>query len=65
MVKQKPKGQYGKSHGKGQRRRAISHMDENYVPESTVDRENDDDLVEPVPRLKIEVPVAMWVRIFS
>jgi pre-rRNA-processing protein TSR3 len=36
-------------------------MDDNYIPESAIDREGDEDLLESKPRLKIEVPVAMWV----
>jgi hypothetical protein len=38
-------------------------MDEDYIPQSVVDRQADDDLAETESELKIEVPVGMWVRL--
>ena len=63
----KPKGKAGssKGHNKNFRRRPAPKSEHDYIPESAIDREPDDGEPEdddPINlRMKISVPVAMWV----
>ena len=63
----KPKGRAGPSrgHNKNFKRRPAPKPENDYVPESAIDREPDDEESEGDDsaslRIKIDVPVAMWV----
>jgi pre-rRNA-processing protein TSR3 len=66
MPKPGSKNQSTKAHGKGQRNRTSYRLDDNYIPASAVDREEGvTDLGELESQIKIEVPVGMWVCLFS
>jgi hypothetical protein len=63
----KPKGKAGpsKGHNKNSKRRSAPKSEYDYIPESAIDREpnveesEDDDSTSS--RIKIDIPVAMWV----
>jgi len=63
----KPKGKAGPSRGRNKnfKHRQVSKPAEDYIPESAIDREPDDGEAEDddltTLRIKIDVPVAMWV----
>jgi hypothetical protein len=63
----KPKGKTGpsKGHNKNFKRRPTTTLSHDYIPDSAVDREPDADEPEDgdstSSKLKIDVPVAMWV----
>lgn len=61
MPKPKSKTHSARPHGKPRRERAT---EDNYVPESAIDRDEEgEDLDdETEPKLKIQVPVGMWAR---
>jgi len=63
----KPKGKAGpsKGHNKNFKRRSAGKSTYDYIPESAIDREpggeEQEDDNSTSPRIKIDVPVAMWV----
>ena len=63
----KPKGKTGpsKGHNKNFKRRPAQKLECDYVPESAIDREPDNEEPEDDDstslRIRIDVPVAMWV----
>lgn len=57
MPKPKSKNHSARPHGKARRERATQ---DNYIPESAIDREDNDQDVVDEPKLKIQVPVGMW-----
>ena len=60
----KPKGKAGpsKGHNKNFKRRSAPKFKGDYIPESAIDREPGDEEPEDEDlRIKIDVPVAMWV----
>ena len=65
MPKPKNKSGPSKGHNKNKRRPTTTKLTHDYIPESAVDREPDakepEDAESTNSRIKIDVPVAMWV----